>query len=463
MDTEPAELRRLLHPMDADSAVRAARLLTRVAGTADADAALAVLVDGPNRVSRFDRWFRRAWEATGLAGGDALSLALSACHRDGRVREKAVRDIAAAPRPELVPFLVLRTEDWVPQVREAARVALVLALDRSPGLAEAALGVVVRMARGRRDAAFVRRQVAAVLGVDALDRLLGSPDLLVAAFALERATPSTERLLALARTSPHVRVRAVAAERLAREAVWTNRIAVLRELAAVPRPEVGSVALVGLTRLGATAEVAEHVADRSALVRALARATGVDALTRYRAEASRGAVDGLAEIGSADDADVLLALLDHPRVELRVRALRALRTLRVQADERVVPLLRDPSPKVVREAATAVRHPSAELVAGLLADERPEVRQAGYRLSRGMGGAAWLRAVLSVAGDPHEPLARLAEHDALRLASVVRGEGVLARRSEFTPEERGELRAGLERVAGRLPERAVPGLRMLLD
>ncbi|WP_446216496.1 hypothetical protein [Micromonospora sp. IBHARD004] len=39
-------------------------------------------------------------------------------HGDGRVRERAVRAILVDPRPELMPFLVLRTGDWVRQVRE---------------------------------------------------------------------------------------------------------------------------------------------------------------------------------------------------------------------------------------------------------------------------------------------------------------------------------------------------------
>src|SRR5690349_8483407 len=62
-----------------------------------------------------------------------IALAVAALHRDGRVRERAVVAIAARPFPELVALLVLRADDWVPQVRNPARAALARLLSDDPG------------------------------------------------------------------------------------------------------------------------------------------------------------------------------------------------------------------------------------------------------------------------------------------------------------------------------------------
>jgi hypothetical protein len=62
-----------------------------------------------------------------------IALAAAALHRGGRVRERAVVAIAARPLPELTALLVLRAEDWVPQVRNPARTALTRLLSDDPG------------------------------------------------------------------------------------------------------------------------------------------------------------------------------------------------------------------------------------------------------------------------------------------------------------------------------------------
>ncbi|WP_427761563.1 hypothetical protein [Streptomyces sp. DSM 41931] len=46
-------------------------------------------------------------------------LALALCHRDGRVREAAVRRSARCPG--LLPLIVIRCADWAEPVRERAR------------------------------------------------------------------------------------------------------------------------------------------------------------------------------------------------------------------------------------------------------------------------------------------------------------------------------------------------------
>jgi hypothetical protein len=75
---------------------------------------------------------------------------------------------------------------------------------------------------------------------------------------------------------------------------------------------------------------------------------------------------------------------------IRARAVRALDRLRALPAERVVALLRDPAPGVVREATTALRRRTdavpTDLAWQLQADpDRVELRRAGYRLLRVRG------------------------------------------------------------------------------
>src|ERR1700736_3253889 len=68
-------------------------------------------------------------------------LGLCAMHPDGRVRERAVRALAQLANPQAIPFLLLRTADWVAQVSHPAReaIALLLASDAAPFARSAAL------------------------------------------------------------------------------------------------------------------------------------------------------------------------------------------------------------------------------------------------------------------------------------------------------------------------------------
>jgi hypothetical protein len=67
----------------------------------------------PSDLDRLDR----------LVDGWAVAATLS-CHRSGYVREAAVRRLFTAPVDRSLPFLLLRTNDWVSPVRRAATEAV---------------------------------------------------------------------------------------------------------------------------------------------------------------------------------------------------------------------------------------------------------------------------------------------------------------------------------------------------
>lgn len=437
-------------------------LVTAVGGmdaAGECAAALRALAERPRMALRLDEAVRRA-TASGYAGGrgrrrdeaapdplgtgvSPLGVVLASCDPDGRVRERAVRRLETLlrqPQPvvDVLPFLVVRTADWAGRVRDRARAALALLLHDDPKhLVPAAAAVTLLVARRERGA-FARHQLLSALtftpGTTALDPLLASTDPRLRRFALRAALAERRlplgTLVAVTKRDGDRRCRELAAEAAVREAVWTEQSDLLRQLAASAHPEVRVLALVGLIRRGLAAEVMCFLGDISTLVRAVARdaarRTGTDALGWYRTAVrapTPGAIAGLAETGRAADADLLTPLLGHPQALIRAAAVRGLRAMDAVPVERTVPLLRDPSTKVVREATSALRTRLDQLPGGLaeslLADrDRAAVRRAGYRLLDGRDPLRLLLAALDVATDPDPRLARRAADAA---AALIRG------------------------------------------
>lgn len=422
--------------------------------SSDADLAgevLARLQAMPAVVARLDEQARRVlwWSAyfspamdeaasrirDGTAG--PIAVALGSTHGDGHVREEAVVRMLAAPAAGLMPFLVLRSGDWVKPVRDRARAGLALLLDDDPQrYLPAALGMIL-LVRTRLRGGYAPAQALSALvnGPQSLrDKLLAEGDARQRRWVFDLGLAlgwwAPKVMLAAAVNEPNPSIRAQAAEAVCRQAVWSRQTDTLRRLAGHRTPQVRAVAVTGLVRLGHDAEVAGYLDDAAALVRAIARdaarRTGVHAPDHYRAavvasDPPLGAIAGLAETGNAGDAPLLHNLLTHPTGRVRAHALRALRLLQAVPIEPVIALLRDPSPAVVREATTALR-PFTRAVPdhvawGLLADtERVELRRAGYYLLRVRTPTHQLRAALLLANDPAPRLARRAVADVTRLA-----------------------------------------------
>ncbi|MFJ2722225.1 hypothetical protein [Streptomyces sp. NPDC087437] len=122
-----------------------------------------------------------------------------------------------------------------------------------------------------------------------------------------------------------------------------------------------AIGVTALRRAGRPTRAEEFLADRAALVRACARYVlrqhGIDPLPWYRrrccepgdAALPPGAAIGLAECGQRTDAALLWPLLTHPTPGVRARAVAGLRALDVTDTRRLLPLLDDAAPGVVRE------------------------------------------------------------------------------------------------------------------
>lgn len=354
--------------------------LVRVDKSGDAaeiTAAFATITETPALVVALDEYWRyeRALDdiALSLRTGKAglLTTAIAASHRNGRIRELAVTRILANPRPEILPFLLLRMTDWASPVRDVARMGVVRLLHDDPSTyLRPAAETMLHLRRRRRGGFGVQQLYAAAYDapVAVLEQLMCSMNSAVRRFALEvrtrRGDLRLDELVRLAVTNSDKGVRARAGEAAARDAVWTGRVDVLRKLAACRHGEVRISALTGLARLGHWEEIAGLLDDRSTLIRALARdaarRTGADAVGWYRsavsgANPSLGAIAGLAESGREEDGQLLYPLLRHPAARVRAQAVGALRILDAVPVDSVRPMVEDPSGRVVRAALKALK------------------------------------------------------------------------------------------------------------
>ncbi|MEU5565064.1 hypothetical protein [Micromonospora musae] len=454
-----------------------------------ARSALKLVADVAGLVARLDRharqapWYgpyqegalRRAAVRFSAATSGPVAMALASMHGDGRIRERAVTAMVGRPCPEVMPFLVLRTGDWVKPVRDRARAGLALSLADDPGgYLPAVLPIALRLDARLRGGFAVTQIRAALLSAPAevWRGLLGSGGCRQRRFVfdivLAQGWLRLPDYVTCAETDSGVGIRVRAADAACREAVWTRRHDVLRRLARSARAEVRVVALTGLVRVGQDSDVTAYLDDDAPLVRAVARDAarrlGVDAREHYRStvsagEPAPGAIAGLAETGSAADAPLLRPLLTHPQARVRAQAVRALRLLDAVVAHEVLALLRDPSPAVVREVTAALGPLPGALPPGLpwqlLGDARMELRRAGYRLLRGHGVDVHLRAALVLTLDPDPRLARRGKADVTRLARD--GARTTWRRTPppelpVTAAQHGELAALAARAAAALGE-----------
>lgn len=390
--------------------------------------------------SRLDEELRRAWHgvpvwshdlAARLVEGedDLLRLTVAASHPSGYLREAATTLLAMTPDPVAVTMLALRTGDWVPVVRTAARKALA---DRLPAMPVAELSSLVDIAfsldrrashewlaqevRGRLRS-LAPAEVRAVLPVRAHRARRTAYQLL-----MESGQLTTAQLITAATADPDQTVRAMCA----RAAIaGTTGLAELRSLARGRTGLVRAEAVHALAKRGEYAEAEALVADRSQVVRTVARnvlrIAGLDVLARYRAlvdadDPAVGAIAGLGEVGDQRDAARLRRWLHHPQARIRAATLVALRRIGNVDQTMVLPMLRDSSSAVVAQARTSLLRIAGELDRDHLEQlvhpgNLAHTRFAAYRLLAAAN--VWQRVILDLRlyADADDRLRRTARSD----------------------------------------------------
>lgn len=313
------------------------------------------------------------------AGTEAAVMGLLSTHPNGYVREAAVQRLALLGDGAELPPLLLRANDWVPQVRDRARAALHARVMQ--GYDEhwvPALPLLLRLrVTGRADGGPLVKAVLALLGApasrNAVWKGLHSRDATVrrTSFQLlrEHGRPGLHALVRDALQSDDAVLRVLAA----RAAAELDSRALDDVLPALLRDPFRRVRMAGLRlgaeRMGAALlpQLRHALLDRSPTIRADARAAlqrldPMDFAAFYRGHVSAkggqlpAAVIGLAETGEKEDAERLAPLLHHPHARVRGAALYAV--ARLTGDASVPALVRalgDASPPVSRAAAVALR------------------------------------------------------------------------------------------------------------
>ncbi|MFE9392930.1 HEAT repeat domain-containing protein [Streptomyces sp. NPDC006784] len=373
-----------------------------------------------NRPQFLPEWEHSAPLPADLTQLGESRLALALCHRDGRIRQKAVRQ--SARFPGLLPLVVVRCADWAGPVREQARQVLREALD-----VDSALGLTPIILRvGRRDrGAFgvdVLGQVLRKASHGQLAVLFAHPDRTVRRLAYRLAIEGrllgpAELARAAARDQDNVVQDLCATAALAALGDEDAYEDVLPPLLSARNPRTRSAGVTALRRAGRSQQAETFLSDRSALVRACARYVvrqqGSDPAAWYRQrcrapddpELQPGAVIGLAECGNRADAGLLRPFLAHPVAGVRARAVAGLRVLDCADAEQLRPLLDDPAAGVVRETASALEPSAKDLPADWLlkrtGSEWPRhIRLGAFRLLDACGGVVALRAAVGLLEDP---------------------------------------------------------------
>lgn len=303
-------------------------------------------------------WYSETWrkleprELASLVGpgqAKATVLEVSSMHPNGFVREEAVRRLALRSDGSEVPYLLLRLNDWVSQVRQAALEAVgrKIAAGYAQHFTEA-LFLVVRLERtSRGDHLPILSRIYDLLASPAAREPMlaelrsGSGYARRASFRILTRPPSDDIegvLLAAAKATDSV-IRLWATRSLAAALGRDQLRAVLSEMFVDPSAPVRREALRAWATVFAKEadDVLERaLLDRSASVRAFARFQlanrGQDWLRRfYRDAIERGrpselhaAIAGLAETGNPEDAVVVESFLEHPTTTIRRTAVRYL-------------------------------------------------------------------------------------------------------------------------------------------
>lgn len=306
-------------------------------------------------------------------------LGLTSFHYSGYVRQSSVQHLALQRNGNELPFLLIRLNDWVPQVRDAAYEAVRLRLESTYAVHFLAnIALVLRLQRcGRVDRSFVD-EVCALLkhsecknvlqgGMSSTDKTIRRISFQLAA----EADPSTRTAIIRAMmTEPDAVARSWAVRHFLPdvtpddlpgvvEPMLSDRYMPVRRDAlwavATKRPELAAEPL-------RRALLDSHISMRETARQFLIVAGIADVRSFYIEAVERGAetqrfaaVCGLGETGKASDTSLLSAFLCSPLPKLRRAAVYALGKLDVDGNlTKLTGFLSDVKASVSREALKAL-------------------------------------------------------------------------------------------------------------
>jgi len=354
------------------------------------------------------------------------TLAVLSMHRSGYVREAALRRLAETNDGTELPYLFIRLNDWVAEIRGFAESAIVERLrpQLAPGLVQL-LPLVGRLGSWSRAARDMESRINHVLSEpESRQAMLGglrSNDVgvrrRVARLLIEAGGESLPSVLKTALQDKDVLVRTWAAAsarqvldgqalRDALDEIGQNRSALVRQ-----------EALIGwVTRFPEESHdrLVATLLDRLTTVRGFAqfelRRRGFDVVAFYRGRIenpqSPEAIFGLGEVGSPEDTNLVEPYIRAADERMRIAAVHAID--RLGGDRRaslLVSALRDPAPAVSKAARRVlVRKPlGVDFLAVLIVfqeDDRSSVRRNSFQVLTAASKWSWLKYCLIAASDP---------------------------------------------------------------
>ncbi len=402
----------------------------------------------------------------------AAALGLASFHGNGHVRERAVQLLDAIEDGSELPFILIRLNDWVDAVRQAARLAVERRLHGGAFQAFIAnVALVFRLLEQQR--ADHRPLVQAVVrGLVQPEHEAALVDIVQSdnrsvrrtAFraAMELSGPHQVRLanVCIRSTDPVIRLWCV---RLATSIFDSDGLAAFLchcegDTFMPVRREVLRARVECLP--GECAEALNAALfDPSPAIREEARfhlrkRGQVEFAEIYRRAIQEGSVfggviAGLGDTGSTEDAKLVLPFLHSESARLRMASVAAIGRLDVATHvEAIFERLTDRSPRVAKEAAKVLRECVSSIGTERLwrmfcSDEREHVRMAVLRLIDGLGSWEKLGYMIRAAADPNERIAARAMISASRLYNRV-----YTQPSEI---QRQEIEESLLVTAGMLP------------
>ena len=338
----------------------------------------------PNWQARRSPWYSmKPADVAHLAGLQEVSMSLlgiASGHANGRIREAAVRHLARSNRGAELPFLLLRANDWVAEIRLLAKDLLATRI--RPDYARYFLmwlPLVLRLNQARRcDHSPMIKSILGLLrsseAAPALQEGFGSPSRAIRRFCYETALKEAHHDIALvvrsAQAEPDPRIRLVAAVAL-RTLPPSDVQQIL--LARARKDSFASVRHQSLRIYAerypdrARAEFRAALLDSNASIREAAQTflrteAGFDLRSFYgqalglpNGAEIAGAILGLGETGIVDDGVVIERFVSDTRPRIRRSALRALARLRPTAFLKVfLAALEDSSGSVATEARAAL-------------------------------------------------------------------------------------------------------------
>ncbi|MFK7778013.1 MAG: hypothetical protein QM501_07780 [Gimesia sp.] len=299
-------------------------------------------------------------------------LGLLSFHKNGYVRQEAVRRLSKLNSGSEFPFLLIRQNDWVSPIAKEAQEIVATRMDDVPiPSLVACLNLIFHLNRfSRHDhSETVRRTVDLLLDEqhDSILRdLINSPERnirrSVVRYGLERTGTHQSRLILYGLESDDPIIRLNCCRGLLSAYEGNDLVNILETLKADPFMSVRREAFLHAAEFFPDIEIEgwqQALLDRSRSIRDLARyqlaKLGPSIAIQYYRDAVREnpeslpAVEGMADAGDETDLDFFRTLLQHRFPSRRCAAIRGLvRVMGESSINEVLPLIDDISPRVIR-------------------------------------------------------------------------------------------------------------------